>query len=87
MSSSMTVGDNVLPQSDDGRSTFLEAKTGTTIWSERLGTHHNATPLLIKGLIYCLAAEGAMHVLRLGIRARTTGEDQLGRDLPRHVGR
>jgi hypothetical protein len=53
--------------SDAGIATLLEAKTGKVIWSERLGSRlHHASPLLINDLIYCLADDGTMFVLKSG---------------------
>ncbi|MBP3955999.1 PQQ-binding-like beta-propeller repeat protein [Gemmata sp. G18] len=63
--SPLAFGKHLFVLSDSGIATLLEAKTGKKLWSERLGSRlHHASPLLINGLIYCLADDGATYILK-----------------------
>ncbi|MCS6865213.1 MAG: PQQ-binding-like beta-propeller repeat protein [Gemmataceae bacterium] len=63
--SPLAFGNRLFVVSDSGIATLLEASTGKKIWSERLGSRrHHASPLLINDLIYCLADDGTMFILR-----------------------
>ena len=77
--------------SDAGIATLLEAKTGKQIWSERLGSRlHHASPLLVNGLIYCLADDGTMFVLKAGAEFEVVAKNALGEEChatPGRVGR
>jgi outer membrane protein assembly factor BamB len=65
--SPVAVGKNVFVLSDAGVGTMLAAKTGKRLWSERLGSRlHHASPLLVNGLLYCLADDGRTFVLKAG---------------------
>lgn len=65
--SPLAFGDRLFVLSDSGIATLLDAATGKIIWSERLGSRlHHASPLLINGLIYCLADDGTMYILKAG---------------------
>lgn len=61
--SPVAVGKNVFVQADNGQATFLEARTGKAIWNESLGRHHDASPLLVNGLIHSLADDGTTYVV------------------------
>jgi outer membrane protein assembly factor BamB len=76
--SPLAVGKNVFVQGDDGRATFLEAKTGKMIWNERIGKKHVASPLLINNLIYSLADDGTMYVIRPGSELELISKNQIG---------
>jgi outer membrane protein assembly factor BamB len=53
--------------SDAGIATLLDARTGKQVWSERLGSRlHHASPLLVNGLIYCLAEDGTTYIIKPG---------------------
>jgi outer membrane protein assembly factor BamB len=62
--SPLAVGKNVFVQADNGAATFLEARSGKAIWNESLGRHHDASPLLVNGLIYSLADDGTTYVVK-----------------------
>ncbi|HJZ56719.1 MAG TPA: PQQ-binding-like beta-propeller repeat protein [Gemmataceae bacterium] len=67
--------------SDNGIATLLEAKTGKVVWSERLGSRlHRASPLLINDLIYCLADDGQMFVLKAGAEFEVVGKSAIGEE-------
>jgi hypothetical protein len=50
--------------SDTGFLTCLDAKSGQKQWSERLGRHHSASPVLIDGHLYFVDDDGQMFILR-----------------------
>jgi outer membrane protein assembly factor BamB len=67
--------------SDTGVATLLEAKTGKKLWSERVGSRlHHASPLLINGLIYCLADEGTTYILSASEEFEVVGKNSLGEE-------
>ena len=49
---------------DGGIGTLLDAKTGATLWQERLGGKYSASPLWAEGRIYCFGQDGDTIVLR-----------------------
>ena len=59
----------------------MEAKTGKKVWSERLGSRlHHASPLLINGLIYCLADDGTMFILKPAEECEVVAKNALGEE-------
>jgi outer membrane protein assembly factor BamB len=67
--------------SDAGIATLLEAKTGKVIWSERLGSRlHHASPLLINDLVYCLADNGQMFILKPAEEFEIVAKNALGEE-------
>jgi outer membrane protein assembly factor BamB len=67
--------------SDSGIATLLEAETGKPLWSERLGSRlHHASPLLVNGLIYCLADDGTTFILSAGDEFEVLGKNALGEE-------
>lgn len=66
---------------DTGIATLLVAKTGKVVWSERLGSRlHHASPLLINDLLYCLADNGQMYVLKASDEFEEVARNALGED-------
>jgi hypothetical protein len=51
---------------ESGVATCLDARTGRTIWKERLGGTYGASPLLAEGRLYCLAEDGSTTVTAAG---------------------
>ncbi|MCI0701813.1 MAG: PQQ-like beta-propeller repeat protein [Planctomycetia bacterium] len=79
--SPLSVGKHFFLVTDTGIATLLEAKTGKKIWSERLGSRlHHASPLLINGLIYCLAEDGTMFILKSGDEFEIVAKNALGEE-------
>jgi outer membrane protein assembly factor BamB len=67
--------------SDSGIATLIEARTGKVVWSERLGSRrHHASPLLVNGLIYCLADDGVTFVLRPGETFEVVARNPIGEE-------
>ena len=63
-----------------GLATCLEAKTGKKMWSERLGKHHSASPVLAEGRLYFLDDAGVMHVLKAGPEFEVIARNDLGEE-------
>lgn len=77
--SPLAFGNRLFVLSDTGVATLLEAKTGKKLWTERLGTRlHHASPLLVNGLIYCLADDGRTFVLKAGDEFEVVETNALG---------
>ena len=51
---------------ESGLATCLDAKTGQTVWKERLGGTYGASPVLAEGRLYCLAEDGTTTVIAAG---------------------
>lgn len=64
--SPLLVGDELYIVSDNGIATCVDAKTGETIWQERLGGNFSASPLLVDGRIYLLDEDGKTTVIKPG---------------------
>lgn len=56
--SPIVVGPYFIVVDDFGTVTCYEAKSGDTVWSEKLARHYSASIVLADGLAYCLADEG-----------------------------
>lgn len=66
-SSVLIVGDQLYSVSDQGVLTCMNANTGKTIWSERLGGgEYAASPLYADGRIYLFSMEGKFTVIEYG---------------------
>ena len=61
MPSPLLVGDELYIVNDGGIASCLDAKTGETIWQERIGGNFSASPLFADGRIYLLDEDGKMH--------------------------
>ncbi len=76
-SSPVLAGDLLYMVSDSGMLTCLEAKTGTTVWSERLSDGHGASLLYAEGRIYVPNKEGMTTVIQPGRAFRELAANQL----------
>ena len=63
---------------DRGTANCYEAATGERFWKERLGKHFSASLLTAEGLVYFLADEGVMQVVRPGPTLDIVEENVLG---------
>jgi len=52
--------------SNNGVISCLEATTGNTVWSERIGGNYVTSPILADGLLYFSSIQGKTHVVRAG---------------------
>ena len=66
MPSPLLVGDELLVIADKGVATLLDAKSGDTLWTERLGGNFCSSPLIADGRIYVGNREGQTFVLAPG---------------------
>jgi outer membrane protein assembly factor BamB len=66
LSSPICVGDYVFVVSMGGIGTCYEAATGKPLWVERLGGKYSASPISAGGLIYQLAEDGTMLIIKPG---------------------
>ncbi len=61
---------------DGGIATCVEAKTGTVVWSERLGGNCSASPIFADGRIYMGNEEGKLAVLAPGRQFKVLAENK-----------
>ena len=61
---------------DGGIASCLDAKTGDTIWSERLGGNFSASPVLSEGRLYAGNEEGKFYVFEAGRTFKVLAENQ-----------
>jgi hypothetical protein len=79
--SPLAFGKHLFVLSDNGTATFMLAKSGKKLWTERLGSrHHDASPLLVNGLIYCLADDGTMYIVKPGDELEVVSKNTIGED-------
>jgi outer membrane protein assembly factor BamB len=63
---------------DQGVATCLDAKTGMTVWSARVGGQYSASPIYAKGRIYCFSHEGKVTVIKPGRKYEMLAQNKLG---------
>jgi outer membrane protein assembly factor BamB len=71
-------GDYFLVASDKGICSCFVAATGERLWMERLGDHYSASLTEANGLIYFLADDGEMKIVRPGANLDIVQVNQLG---------
>jgi hypothetical protein len=76
--SPLAVGDKFFAVTDAGLAFLLDARTGAVGWGERLGRHHDASPVLVNGLVYALADDGTMYVVKPGPEFDLVAKNPLG---------
>lgn len=64
--------------SDTGIATCFEAKTGKSLWRQRLGPHYSASLVSADGLVYFLSDEGVMTVVKPGQNLDIVARNELG---------
>ncbi|HTN74340.1 MAG TPA: PQQ-binding-like beta-propeller repeat protein, partial [Pirellulaceae bacterium] len=75
--SPIVVGDYFFVASDDGLVSCFEAATGKRHWLERLGKHYSASLVTANGLVYFLADDGIMKIVRPGPKLDVIAENPL----------
>jgi outer membrane protein assembly factor BamB len=75
---SLAWGDHLFFVNDDGFASCLAARTGETIWNERLGGKVSASPVLIDGKIYAVNEEGTFFVFPAEPTFRLLARNQIG---------
>ena len=58
----LTAGDYLFSVTDKGIAACNMARTGETLWSQRLGSDVTASPILVDGKIYVAAEDGSVYV-------------------------
>jgi outer membrane protein assembly factor BamB len=76
-SSSLLVDDLLYMVNETGIASCLEARTGKTVWQQRLHGENIASPLYAEGRIYCFNHDGLAHVLAAGREAKILARNQL----------
>lgn len=71
-------GDYFLVVSDGGIATCFDAENGSVHWTQRLGPHFSALLVSAGGLVYFLADDGTMSVVRPGPKFERVAENKLG---------
>jgi hypothetical protein len=64
--------------SDNGVATCLDAKTGRSLWRERLGPHFSASPVTANGLVYFLSDWGITTIVKPGPTFEVIARNELG---------
>jgi outer membrane protein assembly factor BamB len=77
MPSPVLVDGRLYMVSDNGIVTCLEARTGQSLWHERIGGEHCASPLAAAGRIYFFDREGRTLVIAPGEKCRELAENRL----------
>jgi outer membrane protein assembly factor BamB len=76
-SSLLLIDDLLYMISNNGIATCLEAKTGTMVWTKRLGGNFCASPIFADGKIYIASQEGPIHVLQPGKEGKVLATNKL----------
>ena len=74
----LLVGELLYGIDDNGVANCWEAKTGQTIWNERIGGNYSAAPLAAEGRIYFFSEEGKTTVIAADREFKRLAENQLG---------
>lgn len=69
-------GDVLYIVNDGGIASCLDAKTGESIWSERLGGNFSASPIMADGKLYAGNEEGKFFVYEAGRQFKVLAENQ-----------
>jgi outer membrane protein assembly factor BamB len=77
MSSPILTGDDLFWISDDGIASCTDARSGDTLWQERLNQQHLASPLLAEGRICFFGREGKCTVVKAGRQFEKLAENLL----------
>jgi outer membrane protein assembly factor BamB len=75
--SPLLVGDLLYLMNDGGVAMCVEAKTGQTIWTERIGGNFSAAPLFANGRIYLCGEDGKTTVIAAGREFKKLAENTL----------
>ena len=73
-------GPYFLVVSDSGVATCLDAKSGRSIWRERIGTRHSASLVSANGLVYFLSDKGITTVVKPGPEFEVVAQNELGEE-------
>jgi outer membrane protein assembly factor BamB len=70
-------GEHLFMIDDGGIATALEARTGRTLWRERVGGNYSASPLSAGDRLYVFSEEGKATVLHAGPQFKVLAENHL----------
>jgi len=76
--SPITLNGYFLVVADGGVASCFDAESGTRHWMERLGKHYSASLIAANGLVYFLADDGIMKVVRPGKELDVVAQNELG---------
>lgn len=79
--SPIVVGDYLVVADDRGTANCFDTKTGKRHWQTRMGKHYSASLVSAEGLVYFLADDGVMKVLRPGPKPEVLEENELGENV------
>ncbi len=68
------------PNSENGKASCLEARTGKRLWMQRLGRHHSASPVSAGDYLYFLDDDGNTFVLKAGPKFELVAKNPLGEE-------
>jgi len=71
-------GDELYMISDGGIASCVDARSGETVWSERLGGNFSASPILVDGKLYCVNEAGDIFVVKTGTKFTNPKKMSLG---------
>lgn len=71
-------GEYFVVAADNGTASCYRARSGELQWMERLGKSYSASLVTAGGLVYCLADDGVMKVVRPGPSLEVVAESKLG---------
>jgi outer membrane protein assembly factor BamB len=71
-------GEHIFAVSDLGVASCYHARTGSLVWSHRLGGNVSASPVLIDGKIYAITEDGDVHVFKAGPQFEALGRSSVG---------
>ena len=71
-------GEHLFYVNDDGMASCVVAKTGETIWTERLGGKVTASPVLVDGKIYSANEDGVTYVFPASPRFELLAKNPIG---------
>jgi outer membrane protein assembly factor BamB len=78
--SPIAAGPYFLVVSDSGVATCLKAKTGESLWRQRLGARHSVSLVIANGLVYFLSDKGVMTVVKPGPQFEVVARNDLGEE-------
>jgi outer membrane protein assembly factor BamB len=73
----VAVGGRFYFVTDGGVAGCVDAKTGKSVWSERIGAKHAASPVFAYGAIFFVAESGAMTIIKPGDKLERVAEFSL----------
>ncbi len=79
--SPIAIGPYFLGVSDSGAATCYEAKSGKSLWRERLGPHFSASLVTANGLAYFLSDKGVMTVVKAGPKFEVVARNDIGEQM------